>query len=58
MNKESILQEYTRWREFTAADPDTDPDIIAELAALSGDMEKIEDAFYRDWSLAPAGLGA
>ena len=52
MNKESILQEYTRWRELAAADPD----IIAELTALSGDMEKIEDAFYRDLEFGTGGL--
>ena len=56
MNKESILQEYTRWRKFTAADPDTDPDVIAELTALSGDIEKIEDAFYRDLEFGTGGL--
>lgn len=52
MNNESILQEYARWKEQAVEDPD----IKTELNAISGDTDKIEDAFYRDLEFGTGGL--
>lgn len=52
MNQEEMRQEYSRWRELAV----DDKDIVAELNAMSGDEEKITDAFYRELEFGTGGL--
>ncbi len=55
MNTEQITAEYTRWCAECAKAP-IDPDVNAELAAISGNSAAIEDAFYRDLAFGTGGL--
>lgn len=48
---ERAMERYARWRECA-----TDADTAAELAALAGDAQGIEDAFYRDLAFGTGGL--
>lgn len=47
-----ILEQYQLWTEKARADED----IVNELKAISGNEEKIEDAFYRDLAFGTGGL--
>lgn len=51
MQKE-FLEEYLRWLKNAAEDVD----VAAELKAIEGNEEKIEDAFYRDLEFGTGGL--
>lgn len=50
--KETDMQEYEKWLH-TALD---DPDLNAELLAIAGKPEEINDRFYRDLSFGTGGL--
>ena len=52
MEKENILKEYQRW----CLSVNEDKDLIDELKAISGDEERIEDAFYRNLEFGTGGL--
>ncbi len=47
-----IRNEYERWAKLASADMD----LIAELQAMAGNEEKIEDAFYRNLEFGTGGL--
>lgn len=47
-----IMSRYTRWCETTLADPD----LTEELKNMSGDEERITDAFYRELEFGTGGL--
>lgn len=49
---DAILTNYQRWTERAIADID----VINELKTISGNEEKIEDAFYRDLAFGTGGL--
>lgn len=46
------MSRYTRWCETTLADPD----LTEELKNMSGDEERITDAFYRELEFGTGGL--
>ncbi|MBQ8653484.1 MAG: phospho-sugar mutase [Clostridia bacterium] len=48
----TVQEKYALWLEKAVADPD----VAAELKAISGDDAKIEDAFYRDLAFGTGGL--
>jgi len=48
----NYMEEYRRWCENAAADPD----VAAELKRIAGDEAKIEDAFYRNLAFGTGGL--
>ncbi|MDO4961405.1 MAG: phospho-sugar mutase [Eubacteriales bacterium] len=51
MDNDKIRLEYERWCERA-----TDADVAAELKAIAGSAERIEDAFYRDLEFGTGGL--
>lgn len=52
MSEINYLEEYKRWSENAVEDKD----IAEELAGISGDDTKIEDAFYRNLAFGTGGL--
>ena len=47
------MKEYTRWCALAKG---LDADVEQELAAIQGEQEKIQDAFYRDLAFGTGGL--
>lgn len=58
MNKqyEAIQAVYSRWIQQTQKAALQDQEVLRELLDMEGNMERIEDAFYRDLAFGTGGL--